>query len=97
MLLYFSTSALSRDDMLTVLIYLGEAFRDMLTVKKCGNARLLFYLSIEQADEDSYSFASETLLRLYNVADTMAEELTCNPNMNAFSARCACALLEAAL
>lgn len=95
-LLYFSTANLSRDDMLTLLLYLGDAFRDMLTVKKCEDARLLFYLSREQADEDSYGFASETLMKLYNVADTMAEELTYNPNMNAFSVRCACALTEAA-
>lgn len=95
-LLYFSTANLSRDDMITVLLYLGEAFRDMLTVKKCDDARLLFYLSREQADEDAYSFASETLMKLYGVADTMVEELTYNPNMNVFAIRCACALTEAA-
>ena len=95
LLLYFTTAGLSRDDMMTVLLYLGEAFRDMLTVKKSEEPRLLFYLSREQADEDSYSFASETLMKLYGVVDTMVEELVCNPNMSVFAVRCACALSEA--
>ena len=56
---------------------------------------MLFYLSREQAEEDSYSFAAATLMKLYNVADTMAEELVFNPNMNVFATRCACALSEA--
>lgn len=96
LLLYFSSSNLSRDDMLTLLLYLGDAFRDMLTAKKSESARLLFYSSREQADEDSYAFAAATLLKLYNVTDTMAEELSFNPNMNIFTVRCACALSEAA-
>lgn len=95
LLLFFSTGGLSRDDMLTVLLYLGDAFRDLLTTKKCDNARLLFYLSEEQADEDSYAFATETLMKLYRVTDTMAEELYYNPNMSVFAVRCACALWEA--
>lgn len=95
LLLYFTTAGLSRDDMMTVLLYLGEAFRDMLTVKKSEEPRLLFYLSREQADEDSYSFASETLMKLYGVVDTMVEELVYNPNMSVFAVRCACALSEA--
>ena len=92
---FFVTSNLSRDDMLTVLIYLGEAFRDMLASKKSGEIRTLFYLSAEKAEEDAYSFASENLMKLYSVVDRMAEELTFNPNMNVFAVRCACALQEA--
>ena len=94
-LLFFSTSGLTRDDMLTVLLYLGEAFRDMLTAKKSESAKMLFYLSPEKAEDDAYAFATETLMKLYTVADTMAEELYYNPNMNVFAVRCACALWEA--
>ena len=97
LLLDLSAGNIARDDMLTVLLYLGEAFRDLMTTKKSEEARLLFYLSREQAEEDSYAFATETLLKLYNVADTMAEELYYNPNMNVFAVRCACALWESTL
>lgn len=95
LLLYFATANLSRDDMLTVLGYLRDAFRDMLITKKSEDARMLFYLSHEKAEEDSYSFASATLLKLYETADSMADTLSCNPNMNVFAVRCACALSEA--
>ncbi|MBR2460256.1 MAG: hypothetical protein IKB34_03395 [Clostridia bacterium] len=96
LLLFFATQGLQRDDMLTLLCYLREASRDMLAVKKCEEPRLLFYLSREAADEDAYSFAAESLLKIYNISDSMAEELSANPNMNVFSIKCACALSEAA-
>ena len=94
-LLFFTTANFSRDDMLTVLLYLGEAFRDMLAAKKSGAVRTLFYLSVDKAEEDSYSFASETLMKLYTIVDRMVEDLYFNPNMNVFSVRLACALQEA--
>ena len=95
LLMSLSAGNFARDDMLTVLLYLGEAFRDLLAAKKSEEARLIFYLSREQAEEDSYAFATETLMKLYAVVDTMAEELYYNPNMNVFAVRCACALWEA--
>ena len=94
LLLFFATANLTRDDMLTVLIYLGEAFRDMLATKKSEASKMLFYLSTEKAEEDSYAIATETIMKLYTVVDTMAEELYYNPNMNVFAVRLACKLWE---
>lgn len=96
-LLFFSAQSFARDEMATLLGYIGDAARDMLAMKKADTPRMLFYLSRDDADEDAYNFTAEALISIYSVCDRMTEQLSFNPNMNVFSVKCACSLTEAAI
>lgn len=88
-LLFFSAAELDREELSELLCYLGEAVRDLLAVKKCENVRLLFYLSREKADEDSFNFASGSLLKIYEATEELLQALASNVNSAVFGVRCA--------
>lgn len=94
-LLFFTTANLSRDELSTLLGYLSEAARDLLAVKKCSDVDLVFYLTRESADEDSFSFATQSLLKIYEECVRLTEALNSNVNQSIFAIQCANAFTDA--
>ena len=95
-LLFFVKNRLKREELETVLLGLSCAMRDMLKLKYGTLSDTLFFASLAQAEEASASYARSTLMNVYNESETLRAKLSVNVNVDAFSVRCADALIDAA-
>ncbi len=79
-----ATTALSlkRAELCAELSSLLLAFRDLILLKRDGNAPLCFYETKENAEEKSEQISLRALIRLYEVTDTCIQELQRNGNVS---------------
>lgn len=95
-LLFFVKNRFKRDELDTVLLGLSCAMRDMLKLKYGELSDTLFFTSLTEAEEASASYARSTLMNVYTESEALRAKLSVNVNVDAFSVRCADALIDAA-
>jgi len=95
-LLFFVQSKFKRDELDTVLLGLSGAMRDMLKLKYGSLSDTLYFSSLLEAEETSALFARSTLINVYTESEALRAKLNVNVNVDAFCARCADVLSDAA-
>lgn len=95
-LLFFVKEKNTREELDSVLLGLSGAMRDMLKLKYGSLDLPLYFTSLTDADEMSALFARSTLMSIYTQSEALRAKLSINVNIEAFSARCADLLTDAA-
>lgn len=94
-LLFFVKGKTSREELTAILDALAHAMRDMLKLKYGNLEYPQFFVSEEEAEEYSATFARSTLMSIYSECEVLLGKLNINVNVDAFCVRCADILTDA--